>query len=311
MQIEEDNRITDIYKLLLEMAKGNFFYRIELSDKNDEIEALKITLNMVNEEICASFNNQVLVPVYSNKRCVLQMSVLMNKDGVIEMINNETTRVLMRSSHELIGKSLTDFLSLEFVKVWDKKLRKLIQKERAETIFKLEFLALGGLSVMADCSLAVLKNKTGECSKILLNTIFFTKRESLGSRLNKKRKVHSNNSKKLKVILSPQDVQSIVALREFILCNLEKDLPNLKDLALRIGTNEFKLKYGFKELYGTTVFRFLTKERLRQAKSMIIQSRYSLKQIAAKNGFKSNTHFSRAFKEEYGFPPNVLRKWNT
>ncbi|TXD81188.1 helix-turn-helix transcriptional regulator [Subsaximicrobium wynnwilliamsii] len=85
------------------------------------------------------------------------------------------------------------------------------------------------------------------------------------------------------------------------------DFPSLKDFALQIGTNEFKLKYGFKELYGTTVYRFLVQERLRKAQMMIQYSDLPLKSIAYMTGFKSMPHFSRTFKKRYGYSPSALR----
>ena len=43
----DDFRIKRIKKMLLEMAKGNFFYSLEPSDKNDNIASLVVLLNMV------------------------------------------------------------------------------------------------------------------------------------------------------------------------------------------------------------------------------------------------------------------------
>ena len=97
-------------------------------------------------------------------------------------------------------------------------------------------------------------------------------------------------------------------VHDMILNNLDRDLPQLKDLALQMGTNEYKLKYGFKQLYGTTVFRFLTHERLRKTKTLIQHSDLSLKEIAHMTGFKSAAHFSRAFKDKYGLSPSELRE---
>jgi AraC-like DNA-binding protein len=74
-----------------------------------------------------------------------------------------------------------------------------------------------------------------------------------------------------------------------------------------MGTNEYKLKYGFKQIYGTTIFRFLTQERLRKSKTLIQHSSLSLKEIAYMNGFKSAAHFSRAFRDKYGKTPTELR----
>jgi AraC-like DNA-binding protein len=113
---------------------------------------------------------------------------------------------------------------------------------------------------------------------------------------------------KTKLRLSFDDIRKIREGHDIIINNLDKDFPSLKEFALQIGTNEFKLKYGFKELYGTTVHRFLMQERLRKAQMMIQYSDVSLKSIAYTVGFKSMPHFSRAFKNRYGYSPSALRK---
>ncbi|MGC1632894.1 MAG: AraC family transcriptional regulator, partial [Gelidibacter sp.] len=84
--------------------------------------------------------------------------------------------------------------------------------------------------------------------------------------------------------------------------------PSQKDFALQLGTNEFKLKYGFKELYGTTMHKFIIQERLRNAQVMIQYTDLPFKAIAHKSGFKSQSHFSRLFKARFGYTPKDLRK---
>ena len=97
---------------------------------------------------------------------------------------------------------------------------------------------------------------------------------------------------------------------DMILTNLEDDFPSLKEFALELGTNEFKLKYGFKELYGTTVHKFLIQERLRKAMMMVRYSDRPFKSIAEMTGFKSLAHFSRSFKQTYSLSPSDMRKKN-
>src|SRR5690606_35759667 len=94
----------------------------------------------------------------------------------------------------------------------------------------------------------------------------------------------------------------------FLINNLERDLPPLNELARELGTNTFKLKYGFKELYNTSVFRFLRNERLRKAKMLIQYGDRPFKTIAHLCGFKSVPSFSATFKSEFGYTPTELRK---
>ena len=96
--------------------------------------------------------------------------------------------------------------------------------------------------------------------------------------------------------------------RDLIMNNLENELPSLKEFAHQLGTNEFKLKYGFKQLYGTSVYRFLLQERLRKSKMLIQHTDHSIKTIAYQTGFKSIPHFSRVFKKTFGYTPTALRK---
>ena len=116
------------------------------------------------------------------------------------------------------------------------------------------------------------------------------------------KKVKSNKS-----FLQLSDIDKIRAIGEYIKSHLEEELPSLKDMALAFGTNEFKLKRGFKELYGMTVFQFLKEERLRKAHIIVDHSDKSFKEIAKMVGFKSATHFSREFKKRYGYRPKELR----
>ena len=61
------------------------------------------------------------------------------------------------------------------------------------------------------------------------------------------------------------------------------------------------------ELYGTTVHKFLVRERLRKAKTMVQYTQLPFKTIGKMVGFKSFAHFSWAFKERYGDSPRYYR----
>lgn len=55
--------------------------------------------------------------------------------------------------------------------------------------------------------------------------------------------------------LKKENIDKMNAVREFIVKNLN-ETTSLIDLAHQAGTNEFTLKKGFKELFGTIVFGF-------------------------------------------------------
>jgi AraC-like DNA-binding protein len=86
------------------------------------------------------------------------------------------------------------------------------------------------------------------------------------------------------------------------------DPPSLAELARLVGLNEFKLKRGFKEMFGTTVFAYLTAERLELAKRALLDTEKTAAEIAFELGYATPQHFSAAFKKHFGVTPNSMRK---
>jgi len=293
--------------MLLEMAKGNFFYSIEPSDKNDNIASLVVMLNMVNEEIGAAFIHQGFANAHNTPQCIIQLSLILDSQGQIELLTNGTSSLMSHPPKELIGKPITEFMNEKSAERWNKKMSKHLKRERSETVLFLEFITKDGLLLSKDFQISVYQALDGSGQKILLNSVFFSKGEPFETGLPKKKLKVTKGVKQHKVSLTPEDIQIIRDVHDMIISNLDKDLPKLNDLARQMGTNEYKLKYGFKQIYGTTIFRFLIRERLRMARTLIQHSTLTIKQIIQMTGFKSKTHFSRAFKDKYGMSPTDLR----
>ncbi len=67
-------------------------------------------------------------------------------------------------------------------------------------------------------------------------------------------------------------------------------------------------KREFREYYHTTPGKWLKQKRLEHAKLMIETSNSPVSEIAYDSGFENLSHFSRAFKENYGLTPSAYRK---
>lgn len=303
--------------MLLEMASGNFFYRLERSTKNDNLEAIGISLNMLAEEIQDALMHQG----YVNSNCaiveIIQMSFIIDNHGYIQMVNQGTCSILSVLHKDIIGKPFADFLTKKSKITWQNFWKASKQKEFEDTDLKLTFKTKGGLVIPKTCYTTTFKDT--EQSKMLITVIHYSSSQDNLENDLKKRVIRfsdkdepSNqphgNTQKPKIRLSFEDIRKIREGHDIIINNLEKKPPSLKDFALQLGTNEFKLKYGFKELYGTTVHGFLREERLRKSKMIIQFTDQSLKSIAHMTGFKSIAHFSRTFKKRYGYAPSDLRK---
>ncbi len=106
--------------------------------------------------------------------------------------------------------------------------------------------------------------------------------------------------------LHAKDVAPIHRAAEILLSEMVNP-PSLLELSRRIGINDNKLKSGFKQVYGNTVFGYLHQHRLKTAKSLISARQCnSVSQAAHAVGFNSTSHFSSVFKQTYGLSPSQL-----
>lgn len=84
--------------------------------------------------------------------------------------------------------------------------------------------------------------------------------------------------------------------------------PTIYELSRLVGLNEFKLKKGFKELFGNTIFGYLTDYRLGFARQFLLNTDKTIADISNMIGYSHQQHFSTAFKRKYGVTPSELRK---
>ena len=107
-------------------------------------------------------------------------------------------------------------------------------------------------------------------------------------------------------------IKSLVKqVRLYILRNLHKELPSLKELGLIHRTNKTKLKEEFKKMYGITIPRFHMQKRLEKGALLIRTTEIPISIISQKCGFKDHSHFSRKFRLQYGKTPSQYRIENS
>lgn len=79
--------------------------------------------------------------------------------------------------------------------------------------------------------------------------------------------------------------------------------PGLKELARMVGTNEFKLKMGFKHLFGNTVFGYLNEYKMEKAREMLVTQSLAVNEVSSRIGYRNPSHFITAFRKKYGLTP--------
>lgn len=79
------------------------------------------------------------------------------------------------------------------------------------------------------------------------------------------------------------------------------------EIAERLGISRRQLERLFAQHLGSTPGHYYLALRLDRARNMLLQTEYSVIEIAVACGFSSASHFSRAYREQYGRPPATQR----
>ena len=101
--------------------------------------------------------------------------------------------------------------------------------------------------------------------------------------------------------LSTADIAHIHEAKRYIEDNL-KNPKSIEDLARICGTNQQKLKIGFKKLFGTTIFGYLQQYRMLHARDLLLEG-LPVNEVSYFVGYANHSSFSHAFREYFGFSP--------
>ncbi|MDO5607370.1 MAG: AraC family transcriptional regulator [Capnocytophaga sp.] len=79
--------------------------------------------------------------------------------------------------------------------------------------------------------------------------------------------------------------------------------PSLQELSHEIGLNIKKLKEGFKQVYGDSVYAFLFDYKMDMARQMLESNEHNVNEVSSHIGYSNPSHFIAAFKKKYGITP--------
>lgn len=107
--------------------------------------------------------------------------------------------------------------------------------------------------------------------------------------------------------LSEYDIEKLYEARTILLTDFEEKL-SLTQISRKTGLNEYKLKKGFKFLFGSTVFGYRHSIRMEKARLIILETKLPFADIAYMTGFEHPENFQKAFKKFFGYSASKLRK---
>ncbi|WP_198175008.1 hybrid sensor histidine kinase/response regulator transcription factor [Spirosoma arboris] len=96
-------------------------------------------------------------------------------------------------------------------------------------------------------------------------------------------------------------------VQEIVAKNFADEAFGLTQLCEEVGMGRSQLFRKMKALMNTTPADFIRSYRLARAKTLLETGTFSISEVAWQTGYKSPSHFSKSFQEEFGFSPSEIR----
>lgn len=103
-------------------------------------------------------------------------------------------------------------------------------------------------------------------------------------------------------LVDEDNVRKIRKAKDIIISRMAEP-PSLQELSDEIGLNLKKLKEGFKQIYGDSVYSFLFDYKMEYARKILESGENNVNEVGLKVGYSTASHFIAAFKKKYGTTP--------
>ncbi|MCL9769544.1 AraC family transcriptional regulator [Flavobacterium sp. HXWNR69] len=110
------------------------------------------------------------------------------------------------------------------------------------------------------------------------------------------------NAEQCPFLIDEENVLKIKKAKEIMIANMAEP-PTLEVLSEQVGLSLKKLKMGFKQIYGDTVYGFLFDYKMDYARQLLDSGSYNVNEVGLKIGYSTGSHFIAAFKKKFGTTP--------
>jgi AraC-like DNA-binding protein len=110
------------------------------------------------------------------------------------------------------------------------------------------------------------------------------------------------NTEHCPFLIDEENIAKIKKAKEIVINNMAEP-PGLQELADTIGLTLKKLKTGFKQVYGDSVYSFLFDYKLEYARKLLDSGTYNVNEVGVLIGYSTSSHFIAAFKKKFGTTP--------
>ncbi|AVR44908.1 AraC family transcriptional regulator [Christiangramia fulva] len=99
-----------------------------------------------------------------------------------------------------------------------------------------------------------------------------------------------------------ENIKKIRRAKDIIISRMAEP-PSLQELSNEIGLSLKKLKDGFKQIYGDSVYSFLFDYKMEYARKLLETGEYNVNEVGLKIGYSTASHFIAGFKKKFGTTP--------
>lgn len=99
-----------------------------------------------------------------------------------------------------------------------------------------------------------------------------------------------------------ENIKKIRRAKDIVIARMAEP-PSLQELSDEIGLSLKKLKEGFKQIYGDSVYSFLFDYKMEYARKLLETGDYNVNEVGLKVGYSTASHFIAGFRKKFGTTP--------
>jgi len=115
-----------------------------------------------------------------------------------------------------------------------------------------------------------------------------------------------NNVKPETQKFSDNELVRLMKIESMLVNDFSVTPPNINYLSRISAMSPTKLKSDFKKMYGMPIYEYYQKNRMQRAKALLLEGKYSIKEIGIKVGYSNLSHFAGSFRKEFGMLPSEM-----
>ena len=115
-------------------------------------------------------------------------------------------------------------------------------------------------------------------------------------------RAEDTNTESCPFLVDEDNVIKIRKAKDIVIANMAEP-PGLQELADQVGINLKRLKMGFRQIYGDSVYSFLFDYKMDYARKLLDSGSYNVNEVGLKIGYSTSSHFISAFKKKFGTTP--------